>query len=196
MSYPNHQSGASGVVALQSAPLTRGASNHRDAAQMYRLEQNSKQNAMNKSGGKKRRKKTRRKIKGGAIVVPSFSTSGPQVSGGSQNPNTLSAGANSTATQGGANSVCDGCFKHNSSPVCSTPQCGGQSGGCGGSQCGGYGGDSGLIPDGQPWGCMSGGIRRRTKSKKSKKSKKSRKSRKSRKSKKSRKIRKTKKSKK
>ena len=158
MSYPNHQSGASGVVALQSAPLTRGASNHRDAAQMYRLEQNSKQNAMNKSGGKKRRKKTRRKIKGGAIVVPSFSTSGPQVSGGSQNPNTLSAGANSTLTQGGANGKYDSCFNP------SAPGCGDQSGGCGGSQCGGYGGDSGLIQASQSWGgCMSGGIRRRTK---------------------------------
>ena len=195
MSYPNQQSGASGVVPFEQAPLMPGASSPRVSAMMTRAHQNAYQNAMNKSGGKKnktRRKKTRRKIKGGAIVVPSF----PSGQNGSQNPNAASVNSNSTATQGIANSVCDGCFNPNSSPVCSTSQCGGQSGGCGGSQCGGYGGDSGLIPDGQPWGCMSGGIRRRTKSKKSKKSKKSRKSRKSRKSKKSRKIRKTKKSKK
>jgi hypothetical protein len=158
MANSNSNSANTGVVPVESAPLYPGASSPAQSAVMYRQEQTAKQSAMNKSGGKKRRN-----YRGGAQTVPTFNTPGPQVSSGSQNPNASSMSVNSSLTQGSANSVCDKCIgEASNSAVCQGPQCNPQAGG---RQKGGNCGANGLIVNGQPWGCLSGG-------KKSKKSKK------------------------
>ena len=168
---PNPNESNSGVIPLENAPLYPGASSPRESALMYREHQINEQNNLNKMGGKrtqKRKTKSRKTHKGGAITVPSFTTVGPQVSAGNQNPNGASQFANTNLLQSNENGVCDKCFDPTSSPICDTPQCNAQvGGGCG---------NSGLISDGQTWGCMSGGASRRiNKSKKSMKSKKSKK---------------------
>ena len=165
MSFPHEQSQNSGVMSVDSAPYPDGASSAREASLLHRQQQNEGQNSMNKSGGKKRN------YRGGTLTVPSFSSTGPQVSAGGQDPTSLSQGANTSGSQSLANSQCDGCYDPTSSPICNTPQCNPEMSQSGGSSCGA----SGLISDGQSWGCMSGGKKMRKKTKKTKKTKKSKK---------------------
>ena len=194
MSLPHEQSGSYGVKPVETAPYYNGASSPRESAIIYRNEQSQNQSSMNKTyGGKKYR---RRKYKGGSdnndgLVIPSFTTSGPQVSAGSQTATGSSIAANTTATQGLSYSVCDSCIgEASNSELCQGPQCNpnAQTGGsC--SSCN----NSGLIPIGKTWGCMSGGKRKTKKSKKTMKAKKTKKSKKTMKSKKSKKAMKSKK---
>jgi hypothetical protein len=198
----SHTSADHGVEPVQTAPLYPGTSSQRDSSAAYAAHNASKQNNMNNtlSGGKrrlsKRRHGSRGKIvyKGGNVVVPSFSTTGPAVSSGSQSATGSSVAANTASTQGNANAVCDKCIgpEASASAICQGPQCNPQHGGkMKGGSCSEA--PSGLIPNGQTWGCLSGGAKKSKKSRKSKKSKKSKKSRKSKKSKKSRKSKKSKK---
>lgn len=186
MSFPNHQSGAYGVVPYSPPHLMPGASNYRLSAILQRAEQDSMQNNINKVGGKIRRKITRRnkttgrKTTGGdgsnlRIAVPSF-----DVHGGDNGLNIASQNVNFTHAQSNANGKFDACFDP------SAP-------GCGGNQTGGDGSDSELILNRQSCGCVSGVRRRRTNRKRTKKSKKSSKRKKSKQTKKSEKIKKSRK---
>ena len=175
MSLPHEQSAKSGVIPVQTAPFTTGASSQRDSSIMYRQDQVAKQQAMNKqySGGKRGRPRKSRKSRkskrhrGGSstgIVVPSFSTPGPPVAAGNQSATGTSMSTNSTNLQGTADSSCDKCIgdasqtPHCQSGACN-PQAGGGQRGGGCSSCG----DNGLIPVGKTWGCLSGGGKRKTK---------------------------------
>tara|TARA_Y100000389_G_scaffold195391_1_gene226754 strand:- start:57 stop:686 length:630 start_codon:yes stop_codon:yes gene_type:complete len=206
MSLPHEQSANSGVTPVQSAPLQDGASSQRQSAVLYRQNQVAKQSSMNTSlsGGKK--KKRRYRGGSGNAVVPSFNPPGPSVSPVDATSN--SKQSNFTSLQAGADASCDKCIGDASNtPTCQSAACNPQAGGkrlqkggsCGscGIQMGGSGcGNGGLIPNGQTWGCMSGGKRRYRKSRKVRKSKKSKKSRKGKKSKKVKKSKKAKKSRK
>ena len=173
------QDGKYGVVPVTKAPLQPGASSERQSALLYRQDEVAKQNNMNKSlsGGKRRKsrkarksRKSRksRKHRGGkwfiTAVVPSFSSPGPVVS-----PVIMllvnSMQTNTTLTQSGANGACDKCIGDASNtPICQGPACNPQhqKGGSGCSSCTSNG-NNGLIPNGQTWGCMSGGKRRKSK---------------------------------
>ena len=206
MSLPHEQSANSGVTPVQSAPLQDGASSQRQSAVLYRQNQVAKQSSMNTSlsGGKK--KKRRYRGGSGNAVVPSFNPPGPSVS--PVDATTNSQQSNSTSLTVQAQNACDKCIGDASNtPTCQSATCNPQAGGkrlqkggsCGscGIQMGGSGcGNGGLIPNGQTWGCMSGGKRRYRKSRKVRKSKKSKKSRKGKKSKKVKKSKKAKKSRK
>jgi len=206
MSLPHEQSANSGVTPVQSAPLQTGASSQRQSALMYRQDQVSKQTSMNNSLSGGKRKKRRYRGGSGTAVVPSFNPPGPSVSPVDATTNSQQTNANSLATQ--AQGACDKCIGDASNtPTCQSAACNPQAGGkrlqkggsCGscGIQMGGSGcGNGGLIPNGQTWGCMSGGKRRYRKSRKVRKSKKSKKSRKGKKSKKVKKSKKAKKSRK
>jgi len=191
---PSNSSSNTGVIPVESVPYQPGASSPQQSAILYRQSQVEQQNKMNKVGGKQ----NKRKYRGGGNIVPSFSTPGPPVGSGGQTATGSSVQANTSLTQGNANAVCDKCYGDNSSSaICQGPQCNptttGTSGQKGGSSCGE---NMGLIPNGQTWGCLSGGKRQSKKSRKSIKSKKSMRSKKSNKSKKSKKSRKSRKSKK
>ena len=191
MPLTNSSQGTSSVIPLESAPFPPGASSPQQAALITGQQASARQNEMNKMGGKRTYKK---KYRGGAQTVPTFANIGPTVGSGSQSANGASVSSNISLTQSSANGVCDTCYGANSSSaICQGPQCN-PSAMKGGSSCGNAGG---LIPNGQSWGCLSGGKKRsktkRTKATKSKKSKKSKKAKKSKKTKKSNKS-KTKKS--
>jgi len=209
MSLPHQQSEESDVTPFQSSPLPEGATSQRDGAIVYRQNQVAKQNSMNNSlsGGKK--KKRRYRGGSGTVIVPSFTSPGPSASPVDATSN--SKQSNFTSLQAGADASCDKCIGDvSNTPTCQSPACnpqaggkrlqkGGSCGSCGscGIQMGGSGcGNGGLIPNGQTWGCMSGGKRRYRKSRKVRKSKKSKKSRKGKKSKKVKKSKKAKKSRK
>lgn len=157
MSLPHEQSQKSGVKPMETVPFQPGATNSRDNAIQYRNNQISQQQRINGTGGKKIRKN---KQKGGVLVVPQFSQSGPQVSSASQDANSNSRATNIAHTQALANGTCDNCIGTNSN----TPHC--QSATCnpatqsGGSSCNG----SGLVTIGKTWGCMSGGNKTKRKS--------------------------------
>ena len=171
-----------GIEPVKSAPLYQGASSHRESSMMFTQANASKQNDMNKtlSGGKRKprklhRKSNRRKnYKGGngTMIVPSFYEPGPAVSSGSQSATGGSITANIASTQGVANAACDKCIgpEASTSAICQGPECNPnheQSGGkMKGGSCTGAGG---LIPNGQTWGCLSGGAKKSKKSRKSKK---------------------------
>ena len=141
------------VIPVETVPYQSGASSPGQSAILYRQQQIAKQSAMNKSGGKRRR----RKYHGGALIVPSFNTPGPPVSSGGQSATGASMSANTALSQGSANSVCDKCIgEASNTPLCQGPQCNPQAGGTG-KQRGGDCGSGGLILNGQPWGCLSGG---------------------------------------
>jgi len=186
MSFPNDKSGANGVAPVESQPLLDGASSPRESAMLNKQQKASEQNAMNKSGGK------RYKGKGGSgtMQVPQFSGPGSSANAGS-------VASNTTSTQGNANTVCDKCFgdvsvmAHALRATCQGPECNPVQSGGACSSCGG-----GLIPNGQTWGCVGGGKRRKKKSRKTRKTRKTKKSKKAKKSRKSRKTRKTRKLKK
>lgn len=183
-----------GVIPVESVPYHPGASSPQQSAILYRQSQVEQQNKMNKVGGKQ----NKRKHRGGANIVPSFSTPGPPVGSAGQSATGSSVEANTSLTQGSANAFCDKCYGDNSSSaICQGPQCNptvsASLGQKGGTNCGG---NMGLIPNGQTWGCLSGGKRKSKKSKKSKTAKKSKKSKKSKTSKKSKKSKRSKKSKK
>ena len=161
MSFPNQNSGANGVSPVESPPLLDGASSPRESAMLNAQQKSLDQNAMNKSGGKK--------YKGGSgtMQVPQFSGPGAGANAGS-------VAANTTSSQGGANAVCDKCFGDVSAmeptlrATCQGPECNPTQAGGGCSSCGA----GGLIPNGQTWGCVGGGKRRKNmKSRKMKKSK-------------------------
>ena len=184
MPLTNSSQGTSSVIPLESAPFPPGASSPQQAALITGQQASARQNEMNKMGGKRTYKK---KYRGGAQTVPTFANTGPTVGSGRQSANGASVSSNTSLTQSSANGVCDTCYGANSSSaICQGPQCNPSAmtgGGC--SNAGG------LIPNGQSWGCLSGG-KKKSKTKKSKKSKKTKKTKKTKKSKKS----KTKKSKK
>lgn len=185
---PHEQSSESGVTPFSQVGYTDGASDPRQNAIMYRQKQidNQQQINGNKRGGGKKEKK--RKYNGGSssVVVPSFSTPGPPVSGPGQDANSNSIGANTTSTQSVANSRCDSCIGDASN----TPHC--QSAACNPQRGGGSCNGSGLIGSNETWGCMSGGKSKRKKGKKRKLTKKKNTKKKNKKSKKTKK-RKTKK---
>jgi len=173
MSLPHEQSADSGVTPVQSAPLQDGASSQRQSAVLYRQNQVAKQSSMNTSlsGGKK--KKRRYRGGSGTAVVPSFNPPGPSVS--PVDATTNSQQSNSTSLTVQAEGACDKCIGDASNtPTCQSAACnpqaggkrlqkGGSCGSCGscGIQMGGSGcGNGGLIPNGQTWGCMSGGKRK------------------------------------
>jgi hypothetical protein len=182
----NSSQGTSSVIPLESAPFPPGASSPQQAALITGQQASARQNEMNKMGGKRTYKK---KYRGGAQTVPTFANTGPTVGSGSQSANGASVSSNTSLSQSSANGVCDTCYGANSSSaICQGPQCNPSAmtgGGC--SNAGG------LIPNGQSWGCLSGGKKKsKSKTKKSKKSKKTKKTKKTKNTKKS----KTKKSKK
>tara|TARA_B110000037_G_scaffold74184_1_gene88989 strand:+ start:923 stop:1528 length:606 start_codon:yes stop_codon:yes gene_type:complete len=201
MSSSNSSQGTSSVIPVESAPFVKGTSSPQQSALESARLQSARQNEMNKVGGKRGYKK---KYRGGAQTVPTFSSTGPAVGAGGQTANGASVNSSIALTQGGANGVCDTCYGANSnSEVCQGPQCN-PSAMKGGSSCNSAGG---LIPNGQTWGCLSGGKKKskKTKTKKSKtkkakksKTKKTKKTKKSKtkKSKKTKKTKRTKKSKK
>ena len=184
-----HQDG--GVPALQTEPMLEGASTPAQNALIHRQNAIQHQQTLNNgkhSGGKrmkKRMKKTKKimrkmkKLRGGNgvtddnIPVPSFPPKGAQVSGGEQTTTNINSGAIGNLLTVHAQSQYD-----------SVPAPVEQSGG----NCNS---NNGLIINGQPWNCMSGGIVKKTK--KSKKSKKSKKTKKNKKTKKSKKTKKNKK---
>ena len=192
MSSFNSSQGTSSVIPLESAPFPPGASSPQQAALITGQQASARQNEMNKMGGKRGYKK---KYRGGAQTVPTFSSTGPTVGAGGQSANGASVSSNTSLTQSSANGVCDTCYGANSnSEVCQGPQCNPSAmtgGGC--SNAGG------LIPNGQSWGCLSGGKKKsktktkKTKTKKTKKSKKTKKTKKTKKSKKSKKAKKSRK---
>jgi hypothetical protein len=192
MSSFNSSQGTSSVIPLESAPFPPGASSPQQAALITGQQASARQNEMNKMGGKRGYKK---KYRGGAQTVPTFSSTGPTIGSESQSANGASVSSNTSLSQGSANGVCDTCYGANSSSaICQGPQCNPSAmtgGGC--SNAGG------LIPNGQSWGCLSGGKKKsktkKSKTKKSKKKKSKTKKSKTKKSKKSKKS-KTKKSKK
>ena len=194
-----------GLIPVETVPMLPGASSPAQNAVLYREQQIAKQQSMNNghSGGKKKGSRRRsfmrrnhRSYFGGNIQVPSFTQPGAPVSSGNQTPTGASMSANSSALSVQANAVCDGCIGAESlkNPICQGPQCNPIASSQSGGNC--VGGNQGLIPDGQTWNCMSGGIKKARKSKKTKKSKKAKKSRKATRSKKAKKSKKTKKSKK
>ena len=160
------------AVPVEIAPSLGGTP--RESAFLYRQQLNNVQNNMNKTiGGKKMRgKKTMRKhnkyLKGGAIEVPQFYNPGPSVSAGNQTANSASQNSNSNLLQANSYSRCDSCIGDNSyTKLCQSSECNPQ------TQTGGKCGNSGLIPIGANWNCMSGGKLKVKRSKKSKKTKKS-----------------------
>ena len=184
---PHQSSEKSGVTPFQQVGYQDGASSPRSNAMTYRNNQTAQQQSINKAGGSKKKK---RKHRGGSntVVVPSFPSSGPPVSGPGQDANSNSVGANTTSTQSSANANCDSCIGDASkTPHCQSSACNPQTGG---GSCNG----SGLIGPNQTWACMSGGKsrrKRRTKRKQTKKRKTKRKQTKKRKNKKSKKTKKT-----
>ena len=190
MTTSNLNTKESSVMPFESAPFPPGASSPQQAALIAGQESATRQNNMNKTGGKRGRNK---KYRGGAQTVPTFSSTGPGSGTGGQSANGASASANMSLSQSSANSACDTCYGANSnSAICQGPQCN-PGAMTGGGSCSGAGG---LIPNGQPWGCLSGGKRKSKKSRKSKNTKKSKKSNKGKKSKKSKKMKKSSRSKK
>ena len=187
-----------GVIPVETVPMLPGASSPSQNAVLYREQQIAKQQNMNNghSGGKngsRRRSnmcRNRRSYMGGNIQVPSFTQPGAPVSSGFQNPTSASISGNSNALAVQANGVCDECIGSESlkNPICQGPQCNPASVSQKGGNCG-YS-NQGLIPAGQSWNCMSGGIKKSMKSKKARKSKKAMKSKKARKSKKAKKSKK------
>lgn len=169
MSLPHEQSAKSGVTPVQTAPMQPGASSQRDSSIMYRQDQVAKQQSMNKqySGGKRGRPRKSKRHRGGSsnsIVVPSFSTPGPPVSGGNQSSTGTSMSTTSAALQGSADGSCDKCIGDASqTPHCQSGACNPQAGGQNGGGCNSCSGDNGLIPIGKTWGCLSGGGKRKTK---------------------------------
>lgn len=139
-----------GVIPVESVPYHPGASSPQQSAILYRQSQVEQQNKMNKVGGQQKKRKHR----GGANIVPTFSTPGPPVGSGGQTATGSSVEANTALTQGGANAVCDKCYGDNSaSAICQGPQCNPTAsaslGQKGGTNCGG---NMGLIPNGQTIG--------------------------------------------
>ena len=182
----NSSQGTSSVIPLESAPFPPGASSPQQAALITGQQASARQNEMNKMGGKRTYKK---KYRGGAQTVPTFSSTGPTVGAGSQSANGASVSSNTSLSQSSANGVCDTCYGANSSSsICQGPQCN-PSAMKGGSSCGNAGG---LIPNGQSWGCLSGGKKKAKKTKKAKKAKKTKKSKKAKKTKKAKKSKKSK----
>ena len=166
MSLPHQQSADSGVTPVQSSPLHDGASSQRQSAVLYRQNQVAKQTSMNNSLSGGKRKKRRYRGGSGTVVVPSFNSPGPTVS--PVDATTNSQQSNSTSLQVGADASCDKCIGDASNtPTCQSAACNSQAGGKRlqkGGSCGScgiqMGGNGGLIPNGQTWGCMSGGKRR------------------------------------
>ena len=159
----NSSQGTSSVIPVESAPFPQGASSPQQAALITGQQASARQNEMNKVGGKRGYKK---KYRGGAQTVPTFSSTGPAVGAGGQTANGASVNSSIALTQGGANGVCDTCYGANSnSEVCQGPQCNPSA--MKGGSCNSAGG---LIPNGQSWGCLSGGKKKskKTKTKKSK----------------------------
>jgi hypothetical protein len=160
MTTSNLNTKESSVMPFESAPFPPGASSPQQAALIAGQESATRQNNMNKTGGKRGYKK---KYRGGAQTVPSFSSTGPGSGTGGQSANGASASANTSLTQSSANSVCDTCYGANSSSeVCQGPQCNPSA--MKGGSCNG-----GLIPNGQSWGCLSGGKKKSKKTKKTNK---------------------------
>ena len=184
---PHEQSANTGVTPFSQSGYQEGASSPRSNAITYRNNQINNQQRINgnKVGGSQRKKRQRGGQ--GTVVVPSFPSTGPQVSGPGQDANSNSAGANTTSTQTSANAVCDKCIgvEASKTPDCQSPACNPQAGG---GSCNG----SGLIGINQTWGCMSGGKSRRKRRTKRKLTKKKNTKKKNKKSKKTKK-RKTKK---
>jgi len=179
---PHEQSLESGVTPYSQVGYQDGATSPRSNAMTYRNNQIAQQQSINKSGGSKRKK--RQKGGEGSVVVPSFPSSGPPVSGPGQDANSNSVGANTTSTQSSANASCDSCIGDASKTAhCQSSACNPQRGG---GSCNG----SGLIGPNQTWGCMSGGKSRRKRRTKRKQTK--RKQTKKRKNKKSKKTKKRK----
>lgn len=159
-----------GIEPVQTAPFVPGATSSRGSAIAYRQELANNQNNMNQTLGGGGSYKKRKKYKGGiGLTVPSFNTPGPAVSVGPQSPTGASMGANVSLTQGSANAACDKCIgpEASATAICQGAQCnpnatsllkgGGCDGGCGG------GVNNGLIPNGQSWGCLSGGAKHKRK---------------------------------
>lgn len=162
MSLPHQQSENTGVTPFQQVGYEDGASSPRSNAIQYRSSQIKQQQSINKTGGSKRKKKRQRGGQAG-IVVPSFPSNGPAVSGGSQDVNSNSQNTNSTHLQTKANSSCDSCIGDASNTAhCQSPACNPQTGG---GNCNG----TGLVGTNQTWGCMSGGKSKRKKRKQTKK---------------------------
>ena len=183
---PHQQSETSGVTPFQQSGYQDGATSPRSNAMTYRNNQIAQQQDIN--GNSKTTGGGRRKHRGGSntVVVPSFPSSGPSVSGPGQDANSNSVGANSTSTQSSANGSCDSCIGDASKTAhCQSSACNPQRGG---GSCNG----SGLIGPNQTWGCMSGGKSRRKRRTKRKRTKRKQTKRKNKKSKKTKK-RKTKK---
>ncbi len=87
--------------------LTPGSSSHRESALLFQKNMNNEQSNLNKIGGRRKS----RKRKGGALVVPQFPPSGPQV--GPVNANSMSVVGNTTLVTS-INDAGNDCYATNS----------------------------------------------------------------------------------